>query len=82
MRQLRADTDQSRKFECPDKYGELAADGTPRQEWEVALLSDEVLFVPEGWELSTMRAVGVTGAGTQVVATVPFGWEDWRRECC
>ena len=64
------------------EQGEVAADGSLRQEWEVAIKRGEVLFVPEGWELSMLQPTGTRDAGTLAVATVPFGWEDVRRNCC
>jgi tetratricopeptide (TPR) repeat protein len=58
-----------------------------RQTWEVpsgGFGSGEVLFVPEGWEISLLQPVGAEGAAGHrlAVATVPFGWEDTRRGCC
>ena len=79
---FRADSSAPRQFNCPDDRDALAADGIPRREWEVALESGEVLFIPEGWELSALHPVGARGAGATVVAMVPFGWEYWNRECC
>jgi hypothetical protein len=75
----RADSDALPKSDCPEKR---EADGSLRQEWEVALGSGEVLFVPEGWELSMLRPAGTRSAGTQVVAIVRFGWEEHSRRCC
>ena len=75
----RVDSDAPPKSDCPVD-GEI--NGSLRQEWEVALGSGEMLFVPEGWELSMLHLAGTRGAGAQVVAMVPFGWEDKSRNCC
>ena len=75
----RAESDALPKSNCT---ADSETDFHLRQEWEVALASGEVLFVPDGWELSMLNPAGTNSAGTQVVAMVNFGWEEHRYTCC